>query len=571
MSVETRWFHPLRRRWLATCLLMLLIATALPVGAAPGLPTAKVEATLAQRLHDAGQAPVLIFLAGQADLSQAAYLVKKEAKGAFVYAQLKDFAERSQASLRAELTQRGIAYQAFLSVNMIYLPAADLTLVNELAARDDVRWLTLDASFGIDPSEQVTQPVDAPAVISSGVNYIRAPQVWAMGIDGAGIVVAGGDTGVRWTHEALKPQYRGWNGVSADHTYSWHDAIHDGGANPCGLNVPAPCDDYFHGTHTIGSVAGDDHSAIPATRDQIGVAPGTKWIACRNMNAGVGTISRYVECNDFFLAPGDDTSKQPDVVNNSWGCPASEGCDSATWTQIQPSIQALNAAGVMFVASAGNDGGQGCGSINDPPAVYPESLSVGNFYDGTGVISGSSSRGLRDFTGLFGPDVSAPGTSIRSATNSSDTGYTSASGTSMAGPHVAGLVALMWQANPALRGQILETAQYIRETATRVDNITCGVLTPYPDPLDNRPTPNNVYGWGRIDALNAVNAVRCPTDIDYDGGIDIRDVQLVAEIWNTQPGQALYNARRNLDFSDPAITTTDVTAVVGQWGVNCTN
>ncbi len=570
MSVHPRSFHPLRRRWLAVCLLILLVAAALPAGAATGSPVAKIDAGLASRLADAGQAPALIFLAGQADLSRAATLVRKEDKGAFVYAQLKDFAERSQAALRAELTRRGIPFQAFLSVNMIYLPAANLSLVNELAGRDDVRWLALDAPFGIDPIEQATQPADAPDVISSGVNYIRAPQVWALGIDGAGIVVAGGDTGVRWTHEALKPQYRGWNGVTADHTYSWHDAIHDGGANSCGLNVTAPCDDTFHGTHTIATVAGDDHSA-PATRDQVGVAPGAKWIACRNMNAGVGTISRYVECNDFFLAPGGDAAMQPDVVNNSWGCPASEGCDTTTWMQIQPSIQALNAAGVMFVASAGNDGGQGCNSINSPPAVYPESLSVGNFYDVTGVIAGSSSRGLRDFTNLFGPDISAPGTSIRSATNSSDTAYTSATGTSMAGPHVVGLVALMWQANPALRGHILETSQYIRETATRVNDITCGVLTPYPDPLDSRPTPNNVYGWGRIDALNAVNAVRCPTDMDYNRATDVRDVQLVAEIWNTQPGDALYNARRNLDFGDPAITTTDITTVANAWGTVCTN
>lgn len=571
MSVSTRWFPSLRQRWLVVCLLMLLLAAAAPAGAAPGIPGAKIDTELTQRLAAAGQAPVLIFLADQADLSQAAYLVNKEAKGAFVYAQLKAFTERSQGALRAALTQRGVTYQAFLSVNMIYLPTADLALVNELAMRDDVRLLTLDAPFGVDPIEQVTQPADAPEAISSGVNYIRAPQVWALGIDGTGIVVAGGDTGVRWTHEALKPQYRGWNGVTADHTYSWHDSIHDGGANGCGLNVTAPCDDYFHGSHTIGSVDGDDHSATPAARDQIGVAPGAKWIACRNMNAGVGTISRYVECNDFFLAPGGDAAMQPDVVNNSWGCSVAEGCDTSAWMQIRPSIQALNAAGVMFVASAGNDGGQGCGSINDPPAVYAESLSVGNFYDVTGVIAGSSSRGLRDYTNLFGPDVSAPGTNIRSATNSSDTAYTTATGTSMAGPHVVGLVALMWQANPALRGQILETAQYIRETATRVDNTTCGVLTPYPDPLDSRPTPNNVYGWGRIDALNAVNAVRCPTDIDYDRDTDVRDVQLVAEIWNTQPGDALYNARRNLDFSDPAITTTDVTTVANAWGASCPN
>jgi hypothetical protein len=94
-------------------------------------------------------------------------------------------------------------------------------------------------------------------------------------------------------------------------------------------------------------------------------------------------------------------------------------------------------------------------------------------------------------------------------------------------------------------------------------------LNPYPDPLDNRPTPNQVYGWGRIDALNTVNAVRCPADIDYDGSVDVRDVQLVSEIWLTQPGDLLYNARRNLDFNDPAITAADVTLVAAAWGTTC--
>lgn len=560
---------PTPYRWLTvlTCLALLLSAVAvLPTAA--GAASGKVDPDLATRLSREGQAPVLVFLAGETDLSGAAYLPDKAAKAAYVYQAVTAHAARSQAGLRAELDRRGVRYQAFYSVNLLYLPIANLDLVDDLAARSDVRLITLDAPFGVDKLEASTAVGDQGDIISSGVNYIRAPQVWALGIDGTGIVVAGGDTGVRWTHEALKPQYRGWNGTTADHSISWHDAIHDGGANSCGFNVTAPCDDYFHGSHTIGTVAGDDHNADPGQRDQIGVAPGSKWIACRNMNAGVGTISRYVECNDWFLAPGGDPANAPDVINNSWGCSSSEGCNSSTWMQIQPSIQALMAAGTMFVASAGNSG-SGCNTITDPPAIYPESFAVGAFADSTGTIASFSSRGQRSFTNLFGPDVSAPGVAIRSASNSSDTAYVPSQGTSMAGPHVAGLVALMWQANPQLRGHILETAQYIRETATRVDNTTCGVLNPYPDPLDNRPTPNQVYGWGRIDALNTVNAVRCPADVDYDGSVDVRDVQLVAEIWLTQPGDLLYNARRNLDFNDPAITAADVTLVANQWGTTC--
>ncbi len=567
MPASTISSTPYRLLAILTCLALLVSAViAQPPSAAAA--TGKIDPDLAARLARDGQASILVFFADRADLSGAAYLADKTAKTTYVYQAVRDVAMRSQTSLRSELDRRGVTYQAFYSVNMLFIPGANLALVDDLAARSDVRLLTLDAPFGVDKLESAGTPSDSGEAIASGVNYIHAPQVWALGIDGTGIVVAGADTGVRWTHEALKPQYRGWNGVIADHSISWHDAIHDGGTNACGFNVPAPCDDYFHGSHTIGTVAGDDRNPDPGLREQIGVAPGSKWIACRNMNAGAGTVSRYVECNDWFLAPGGNPANAPDVINNSWGCPLSEGCSSTTWMQIQPSIQALMAAGTMFVASAGNSG-SGCNTILDPPAVYPESFAIGSFSDATGTIAGSSSRGQRNFTNLFGPDVSAPGVAIRSATHSSDTSYGNSSGTSMAGPHVVGLVALMWQANPQLRGHIPETAQYIRETATRVDNTTCGVLNPYPDPLDDRPTPNQVYGWGRIDALNTVNAVLCPADIDYDGSVDVRDVQLVSEIWLTQLGDLLYNARRNLDFSDPAITVADITAVANEWGTTC--
>ena len=60
----------------------------------------------------------------------------------------------------------------------------------------------------------------------------------------------------------------------------------------------APCDDKGHGTHTIGTAIGDDGMG-----NQIGMAPGAKWIGCRNMDQGNGTPARYIECMEFFLAP----------------------------------------------------------------------------------------------------------------------------------------------------------------------------------------------------------------------------------------------------------------------------
>ncbi len=112
---------------------------------------------------------------------------------------------------------------------------------------------------------------------------MHAPDLWALGYTGQNIVVGNADTGIRWTHNALKTHYRGWNGTSADHDYNWWDAIHSGGGS-CTPNHVEPCDDNGHGTHTTGTAIGDDGAG-----NQIGVAPGARWIGCRNMDQGNGT------------------------------------------------------------------------------------------------------------------------------------------------------------------------------------------------------------------------------------------------------------------------------------------
>jgi Subtilisin-like serine proteases len=168
---------------------------------------------------------------------------------------------------------------------------------------------------------------------------------------------------VRWTHNALKPHYRGWDGSVADHDYNWHDSIHNSVSNPCGNDSTFPCDDFFHGSHTTGTAIGDDGMG-----NQIGMAPGAKWIGCRNMDVGNGTPARYIECMQWFLAPtriggGDpDPTKAPDITINSWGCPASEGCSFDT---LQAAVEAQRAAGIQMVVAAGNSG-SACSTVTDP-------------------------------------------------------------------------------------------------------------------------------------------------------------------------------------------------------------
>jgi subtilisin family serine protease len=249
----------------------------------------------------------------------------------------------------------------------------------------------------------------------------------------------------------------------------------------------------------MGTMVGEDASLT----HQIGMAPEAKWIGCRNMDQGVGSPATYAECYQWFLAPTDlndlnpDPAKAPDVINNSWSCPQDEGCIDPQ--VLQSVVEAVRAAGILTVHSAGNKGQVGCASIDTPAAIYDASFTVGNTTS-TDTIAASSSRGpvTIDGSGRIKPDISAPGTSILSSVK--DGGYVSLSGTSMAAPHVAGLAALLFSAQPSLIGQIDQIESLITSTAVHVQvnptYINCGGIpgTVY---------PNNFSGWGRIDALNA--------------------------------------------------------------------
>lgn len=418
-----------------------------------------------------------------------------------VYSALRSEAATTQRDLANWLGREGIAHRGFVVVNAV---AADMPVdrIEALARRQDV--LRVDADPLIRQPLPKVEPLlfgKAVTAVEPGVTYINADDVWALPGNprGGGVVVAGQDTGYRWTHSALKAKYRGWDGAAADHNYHWHDAIHSGGG-VCGANSVQPCDDNGHGTHTMGTMLGDDGGA-----NQIGVAPDAKWIACRNMDQGNGTPTTYLECFDWFLAPTDlgganpDPSRAPHVINNSWGCPTSEGCNSGNWATMQTAIANLTAAGVLVVASAGN-GGSGCSTVNDPPAMFADAFSVGNFNAATGSLNSSSSRGpvTVDGSGRMKPDISAPGTNVRSSYSSSDAGYSSMSGTSMAGPHVAGAAALLMSAVPQLRRQPALVRQFLTQAATPVASTSCS----------SAGVPNNLYGSGRLDVLAAVQSAR---------------------------------------------------------------
>ncbi|MBK9980911.1 MAG: S8 family peptidase [Saprospiraceae bacterium] len=465
----------------------------------------KVAPSLLTKSSDGASFPFLIVLSSQANVKDASQLNTKEEKASYVFSQLKFKATQTQTGILSLLDDMNVPHQSLFIVNAIKA-TGNIDLIRTLASRPDVKKILDDADQKFAGPVEWSQENGSRQTIEWGIDMINADEVWALGYRGQGVVVGGEDTGYQWDHEAIKNQYRGYDADrdTVDHNYNWHDAIHEisvlspDSLNSCGLNLKAPCDDFGHGSHTMGTMVGHDGD------NEIGVAPDSKWCGCRNMERGNGSPFTYLECFQWFLAPTNlndenpDPSKSPAVINNSWGCPESEGCDPSNWEILNQAVINLKLGGVVVVVSAGNDG-SGCSSVTSPAAIYEASFSVGATAEND-TIAGFSSRGPVAVDSSFRtkPNVSAPGVHVRSVKLGG--GYVRSSGTSMAGPHVVGLVALMISANPSLAGKVDLIEDIIESTCVpKTTDQNCGNIP-------GSQVPNNTYGYGRVDALAAVQA-----------------------------------------------------------------
>jgi hypothetical protein len=464
----------------------------------------EIESTVTRAIQQKGNAGYLVYFRDRPSLEAAEHMDWIQ-RGRFVLQQLQSVAKSSQKNVRDYLDSMGVSYQSFWIDNVILVEGSDITVLNglknfpEISIIRDRRIEMLVEPASKDPFNNTNEQTFS---IEPNITHVQAPDAWALGINGLGSVVSSIDTGVRYSHQALVGKYRGNLGSGTfDHNYNWWD--------PYGDHPFAPADDYGHGSHTMGTMVGDDGGS-----NQIGMAPGAKWIACRGCNSSGCTDAALLSCAQFITAPWDlnganpNPDLRPDAVNNSWG-----DCGQSYDSWFRGVVDSWRAAGIYPVFSNGNSSNcdysspPPCGTVGNP-ARYGNVTGVGATGQQNGAYATFSLRGPTDNADTenggdypnIKPQVVAPGVNIRSSVNTSDTAYEGGwSGTSMAAPHVTGLTALIYQAGACLKGDFTATENIIQQSAAIASGVPGTCSGEGPGQL-----PNQSTGWGEIRALAAV-------------------------------------------------------------------
>ena len=463
----------------------------------------------------------IVIMADQADVKSLSAVLKAERatrkeRHTRVVSALKTAALGSQGDI-LDYLQVGIdegavkGYTPYWIMNLVVVQATVSELAT-IAARPDVELIESNFGAGLiepvgDRSETVIVP-DKGIGVTPGLRAVKADSVWyQLGITGLGRLVANLDTGVDGAHPALTGR---WRGNHAPWQECWKDAL--------GYGTTYPVDYHSHGTHVMGTLCG----LGAATADTIGIAWEAEWIADNAINQAVTSEfdNDVLQAFQWFADPDGNPGTiddVPDVVQNSWGIysywPGYQDCDYR-WQTV---IENCEAAGVVCIFSAGNEGPDPqthrspANICNTPTTNFSVGAVDATHYGFPYPIADFSSRGPSDCDGrAIKPEVVAPGVQVYSSVPGG--GYESYwwDGTSMAGPHVAGVVALMRQANPDLAVDSIK--QILMRTAVDLGDFG----------------NDNAYGWGVIDAHQAVLAALQSNyvagDANGDAVVELADV-----------------------------------------------
>ena len=485
-------------------LLFLLFAMLLCVS---GFAQAVIDPVLGEemnRRNDAEQIKVIVIMKSQYDRTQlnrrANYFATRAERREFVVNELKDFAASTQYDLRRSLTEmerNGLVTEPTVlwMANALYFDATKAA-IQDLARRNDIEIIGFAMEHNWIPDGEEPQPASATREITQNITKVGADQVWELGYTGEGVVVAVIDTGVNYNHVDLADHL--WEGGS-DFPHHGYDVFN---------NDNDPMDDQGHGSHCAGTVCGDGSGP-----SQTGMAPDATLMCIKCLgsdgNGGAQSISAGIQ---WAVEHGCD------MFSMSLGIPNSSVSER---TLLRNTCVAALDAGVVAAIAAGNEGdSQGQypipNNVRVPgscPPPYMDDIQGEN----PGDLSCSVCIGAVDYNdaaayftshgpvtwtnttfadypynpgiGLIRPDVCAPGVNIKSIDYSTNSGYTSMSGTSMATPCAAGCMALMLSKDINLMPA--EVCRILEETAVP---LTSG--------------KSNTVGFGRINVLAAVESIQ---------------------------------------------------------------
>lgn len=397
----------------------------------------------------------------------------------------KEIAQISQKELvstleKYKLEDKVESYKTFYIVNGVHVRTKDKEVLREIVKLSQVIDITENGKVTLiepisdDENDRAVIFVPDESRIDWGVSMVHADKVWSdFGVEGEGVTVGIIDTGVNYHLPAIKKAFKGYNESTGAIQQGYYKDFIDG------LSEPEQGSVNDHGTHVAGTIVGKEGEKL----NVIGVAPKAKFISARAIDNNGGDVSDLLEAGEWML------EMKPDIINNSWG----GSNDADKW--FSEMAQSWRDAGIIPVFAAGNQmAGEdipGYGSISNPGNLL-NVFSVGavDINKNLGTFSKKGPSAHDESGNIIKPDVVAPGVQVRSIDAKGR--YVSWNGTSMATPHVVGVMALIKSANPNLSVDDIE--RIVRETAEPIKESAYGI------------TPNMSYGYGLVDAYDAVAA-----------------------------------------------------------------